>query len=420
MFKKVVFGTVAVASLLNAAGYKVPEQSSDAVSLLSSNIATSFGADVAYYNPANMMFLPENRHYFEANLAWFHINSVKFNSNNSKSYKSNKFDSLASTMHSVSPEYYENFRFGMSLAVPAGVGISWDDPDTAFTAKRFKLKVIELNPSVAYKVSDNFAVATGLRVVYTKGMLANELYGLGDRALHGDGVDFGYNLALTYKPTPNWSLAATYRSKIDLDIKGNSKINVKQFGINYNGKVEVNIPLPAQLALATSYKIQDTTLMFSYERTYWSKFTGYDFEYPGRNPMQNKLAEGFFQLAFDNKVIRDYRDTNTYRFGVAHDATDRLRLMAGFVYDQKAAKNKHSVSLELPDTTSLAYSLGLNYKINHDLELSLGGLYQDRKKNDSSIKMAKLNNGMPMPFNQDGEISKAAIWIINSGIKYKF
>ncbi|WKW17271.1 hypothetical protein IXZ16_08735 [Campylobacter fetus subsp. fetus] len=53
------------ASLANAAGYKIPEQSSDAVALSASNIAYSFGPDAAYYNPANMMYFEDSRHYFE-------------------------------------------------------------------------------------------------------------------------------------------------------------------------------------------------------------------------------------------------------------------------------------------------------------------------------------------------------------------
>jgi len=50
--KKIIGVCLAACGLLNAAGFKIPEQSNDSVALLNSNVATSFGADAAYNNPA--------------------------------------------------------------------------------------------------------------------------------------------------------------------------------------------------------------------------------------------------------------------------------------------------------------------------------------------------------------------------------
>ncbi|WP_169777200.1 OmpP1/FadL family transporter [Campylobacter mucosalis] len=416
MVKKIALSFIVSTSLLNAAGYKIPEQSSDSLALSASNVATSFGPDAAYYNPANMMFLPDTRHYFENSVAWFHIDSLKFKAENGKKFKSNKFDSLATTFHFVSPEYYENWRFGLSLAVPAAVGIGWRDNDPAFTGKHFKLKVVELNPSVAYRVTDNFAIAAGARAVYSKGRIVTELYSKGDRAIWGDGIDYGYNVAMTYKPTENWSLAATYRSKVDLNLKGSADITSSVLAnmLNYSGSASVSIPLPAVLTLATSYKIADTTLLFAYDRTYWSAFSGYDFEYDGapNNP-------GFAEL-FDNKVERSYRDTNTFRFGVAHDLNEKVRLMAGFVYDQKAAKDAKSSSFDLPDSNSRAYSLGVNYKFSENLELALSGLYQTRQSTNASLKVMQGGRFPSPSTDMSGEFEKGKIWILGLGLKYKF
>lgn len=419
MIKKISLCAV-LAVGLNASGYKVPEQSNDAVSLLSSNVATSFGPDAAYYNPANMVFLPDYRHYFENDLAWFHINRLKFKANDGKELTSTDFDSMATTFHFVSPSFYEDWRFGLSLAVPAGIGIGWDDPDAAFTGKLFKLKVVELNPSVAYRLSDTIGVGVGLRAVYTKGKVVTEVYGLGDRHLKGDSVDYGYNLALSYKPTENLAFAATYRSKVDLSIKGDAHISggaaFNALVGTYDGAVSVKIPLPAALVLATSYKINDTTLLFAYERTFWSDFKGYDFEYSG-----NKPQTIYFQRLFDDKVERNYRDTNTFRFGVNHDLNKKYRIMSGFVYDEKAAKDSRSASFDLPDTKAYAFSLGLNYQATENLELNVGGLYQYRKKSEATLKGANFSRGVPPALKEiKGEFDTGNVWIISSGLKYKF
>ena len=49
--KKYIGVCLAACCYLNAAGFKIPEQSGDSVALLNSNVATSFGPDAAYNNP---------------------------------------------------------------------------------------------------------------------------------------------------------------------------------------------------------------------------------------------------------------------------------------------------------------------------------------------------------------------------------
>ena len=45
-----------------------------------------------------------------------------------------------------------------------------------------------------------------------------------ETAIEGDSIDFGYNLALTYKPIKDLTLSATYRSKIDLTVEGKASL----------------------------------------------------------------------------------------------------------------------------------------------------------------------------------------------------
>nr|WP_229203744.1 outer membrane protein transport protein [Campylobacter anatolicus] len=413
--KKVILGLATVCSLLNASGYKVPEQSADSVALLASNVAMSFGADAAYYNPANMMFLDHSGHYVEGTLGWFHIDSVGYKKDDGSVYNSNNFDTLASTFSFVSPEYYENWRFGLALAVPAGVGIGWDDKEAAFSAHRFKLKVIELNPTIAYRVSDNFAIAAGARAVYSKGRVANDYGIVGKRELEGDSIDYGYNVALTYRPIENLSLAATYRSKVDLSIKGDATGTFIDPRANYSGAANVEIPLPAQLVLAAGYKFNDLTLLLAYERTYWSKFKGYDFDYP--NATNAQLTNPLFVGFMDKATNRKYQDTSTYRVGLAYEVTDKLRLMLGFTYDEDASYDSYNTSLDLPNTKSRAYSTGLNYQISPNLEIALGYLYQRRDaKRATSVPSGYARSVQTM----NGEFDRASIQIVATSIKYKF
>ena len=411
--KKVLLSIVATCSLLNAGGYKVPEQSADSLGLAASNVAFSFGADAAYFNPANMMFL-DGRHHVESTLGWFHINSLDFKTDSGKTYSSKKFDSLAGTFSFVTPELYENWKFGLALAVPAAVGISWEDLETAFTGKRFKLQVVELNPTVAYRINDKLAVAVGARGVYTKGKIASD-FGVGYREIQGDAINYGYNVALTYRPIEELSFAVTYRSKVNLELKGHTDADFKGplAPISYHGKTKVEIPLPAQLVLATGYKFSDFTLLLAFERTYWSKFKDYDFEFGDKTAAHTNPPFGrFFKAMMDDPVVKNAKDSNTYRIGLAYDVNEKLRLMAGFSYDEDITSSNHT-GLELPNTTSKAYTAGLNYKFTDNLEVAFGYVYQHRDKKratDIATGAGKMS----------GEFDSGKIQIVGTTFKYTF
>ena len=409
--KRVLLSIVATCSLLNAGGYKVPEQSADSLGLAASNVAFSFGADAAYFNPANMMFL-DGLHHFESTLGWFHINSIDFKSDDGKSYSSKKFDSLAGTFSFVTPEIYENWRFGLALAVPAAVGISWEDPETAFTGKRFKLQVVELNPTVAYRINDKLAIALGARGVYSKGKIASDFGRFGYREIQGDGINYGYNVALTYRPIEDLSFAVTYRSKVNLELKGSADadFNGPLAPISYHGKTKVEIPLPAQLVLATGYKFSDFTLLLAFERTYWSKFKDYDFEYDDKTAAHSHPA---FVKLMDDPVVKNAKDTNTYRIGLAYDVNEKLRLMAGFSYDEDITSSNHT-GLELPNTTSKAYTAGLNYKFTDNLEVAFGYVYQHRDKKRATDIATSTRTKM------SGEFDSGKIQIVGTTFKYTF
>ena len=412
--KKVLLSIVATCSLLNAGGYKVPEQSADSLGLAASNVAFSFGADAAYFNPANMMFL-DGRHHVESTLGWFHIHSLDFKTDSGKTYSSKKFDSLAGTFSFVTPELYENWKFGLALAVPAAVGISWEDPETAFTGKRFKLQVVELNPTVAYRINDKLAIAVGARGVYTKGKIASD-FGVGYREIQGDAINYGYNVALTYRPIEELSFAVTYRSKVNLELKGHTDADFKRplAPISYHGKTKVEIPLPAQLVLATGYKFSDFTLLLAFERTYWSKFKDYDFEFGDKTAAHTNPPFGrFFKAMMDDPVIKNAKDSNTYRIGLAYDVNEKLRLMAGFSYDEDITSSEHT-GLELPNTTSKAYTAGLNYKFTDNLEVAFGYVYQHRDKKRATDIASSTTTKM------SGEFDSGKIQIVGTTFKYTF
>ncbi len=155
---------------------------------------------------------------------------------------------MVPALHYTSKKLGDNgARVGFSITTPAGLSKRWDSAPAIYSAEEFTLKTIEFNPSMALPLSDTVSMGVGFRVVSSQGIVKSS-YAV-SRDMDGSSIDYGYNFALNYRPQPNISLAATYRSKIDLSVEGNAKLYAGSV-LAYDGDVSVSVPIPAALNLA--------------------------------------------------------------------------------------------------------------------------------------------------------------------------
>jgi long-chain fatty acid transport protein len=395
--KSIVISAVASATLM-AGGYAIPESSINATALSAAYVANAHGADAAYYNPAAMVY-NDDANLLEVDATYIGLSPIDF-SGTTGSYSSKKENFLVPTLHYTSKKLGENgARFGFSIVAPAGLSKRWDAAVPKATAQEFTLETIEFNPSFAIPVSDTVSFGAGFRVISSSGIVKSTA--AVSRNMEGSSIDYGYNLALMYKPTPALNVAATYRSKIDLSVEGNAKLYVgAPVGVPaYNGDVSVSIPVPAALNLAASYSFgQGTTIEAVYERTFWSAYKDLDFNYP--------VSIGFLAPFFDAAKPKNWKDTNTYRLGLTQKY-DQWTAMAGIAYDETPAPDA-TLGYELPDSDAVMVSLGGRYQIDPHWNVGLAGLV-DMKK-DRTVHNSSIN----------GDFSNARAYLVTAGIEYRF
>jgi long-chain fatty acid transport protein len=413
-FQKQVFTKALVISALCgssalASGYKIPEQSLSGLALGAANVAAVNGADASYYNPANMAFLNANKSELQFFITYVNLPKMSYTDNRAVAYngKSKAENIVAPIFHFVTPTYHDNWRFGFSTIVPGGLAKRWDTSYQAAAAKKFSLRIIEANPTAAYKVNDYLSIGFGARAVYSTGEVASDASGIGQSVkmdMEGDSFDFGYNLALSIRPVENLKLAATYRSKVDLTIDGDAKLQYTPSYL-YDGSASVEIPLPAVLDLAVAYTFfKKTTVEFVYERVYWSAYKGIDFNFPNES--------GDYAASYFGTLTKKYwKDSNTFRLGITHLATENLKLMAGFTIDKTPAPES-TLAFELPDSDSKNYSAGLEYKLNQDMSIGMAYLFSDKEERS-------INNNMK-PAGLDGKFTDASAHLVNLSFKYRF
>ena len=411
MMKKIITLSIITSSFALAGAYKLPEQSLNSMGLGASYVANTQGADTAYFNPANMAFMP-NSQYMEAGLTWAHLPRNTFKGHQAYSAtevnvadNESEIENLQlSFLHYVA-QPIGDFRWGASLTVPGGLTKRWTDGDQKLFAEEFTLKIIEVNPVASYRVADNFAIGGGLRLIYSEGIVNSDGESIKPikREMQGDTVEFGYNVALSYRPIKDTKLALTYRSNIDLEEDGEANLYLSNVGKQFDASVTV--PLPASLNISASQTFADRyTVELNYEKTYWSAYKELDFKYGSK--IQPALIE-----PFDKAKPKKWKDTNTFRVGVTAEVTKDITLMAGYSKDESPIDKKY-ISYELPDTDADIYTLGVRVKYNDALSWGVGYLHDE--KESITLKAGENANGIT------GEFSNGGADLVALSMQYRF
>jgi long-chain fatty acid transport protein len=400
-----ILASLFIVGTVFASGYRIPEQSADSTAKAGAHVAAAIGADSVYYNPANMAWA-YNAWQGEVDLTYLHLTSIEYRDSRSTRFNgdSEKENFLLPTLFILSPEV-RKFRFGFSITEPYGLAKRWEDSYPKTFAQEFELKVIEFNPTVAYRFNDYISIGGGVRLLYndatvkSSGVSPSGITAVRD--LEGDTTEWGYNLALAVRPNQKSNISVTYRSNVDLDFSGDATLSTNFGPTTVHTGGLVTVPAPAVLAISGAYTFERLTVELTYDRTYWSEYETLAFIYdtPLTNPV---LAQ-----AFGTPSPKDWKDTNAFRIGLTYQLTTAVALMGGFAYDENPVPD-HIMGFELPDSEAWLYSLGTRFSLNNNMGLSLGILYDYKEKRSVTNDVV------------DGTFKDASAFLLTTGFTYTF
>jgi len=406
--KKIIALSTLVSSLLLGGAYKLPEQSLNSMALGAAYVAHTTEADTAYFNPANMAFMGDKR-YIDGAVTLIRLPSNVYTLIDPYSGESKTENIVAPAMHYVAAPI-DDFRWGVSIVVPGGLAKRWNSAYQKLYAEEFTLKNVEVNPVVSYKINEKFAVGGGVRFVYSEGVVKSDGRGTTPypiaREMEGDTIEFGYNLAVTYRPTDDISMAVTYRSNIDLNEEGEANLYFGSVGEQYDA--EVSVPLPAALNIAVSKTWNNKfTLEFVYERTYWSAYKSLDFNY------DQDILNPVLKEAFDTPIPKNWKDTNTFRVGATIEM-DKITMMMGFAIDETPVPEE-TLGFELPDSDAKIFSMGFRYQQTESLSWGAAFLY-DSKESRSITPGVNFNEVLA----NGGSFHEGGAYLTTIGVAYEY
>lgn len=433
--------TVSAAALLiglgntgqaNAGAYSVREQSAQFM-------GTSFAGDAAggdlssmFWNPAATASLDGIN--FSANA------SLLFSSSNLTAMPDSLFYNLGAGSGSYGrdalvPATYANYQLsdrwylGLALNSPFGFTTKpsneWAGSPIEITSKVFTL---DINPTLAYKLTPEIMVGAGLQVEYFE---VWENSGAGaippvppvgfpglawtGRTANASDWGVGATAGAIWQPTPWTSIGLGYRSPVELNPSGVcsgfglTNIEAGLVGGNPLGciggtSIHSSITLPETVTLSARQQLNDRlALLGTFEWTHWGRVRA-TFAYNDAG-----VAVDSVPVSFDDGWF--FSLGGEYKYGPA------LTLRAGLSYEKSPVTDANRTQF-LPDADRLTPSIGASYKWSERVTIDLA--YSHLFFNSGSLREVATLPAPIGPITFLDAVANTDVDFVSLGVKYRW
>lgn len=350
-----------------AGGYQVrlQGQKQTGMGLIGSPFA--LGASNIFYNPGGLSLM-KTKYSFELGASGIFANA-KFQKD-ATTYQ-------AETSNPVGTPFYlyaagkigERFSIGLGVYTPFGSTAKWDDNWAGrYLIQSISLQAIYIQPTIGFKISDQFSIGAGFVWAYGNVALDRAVY-YNDNStakLEGSTSNIGYNIGVMIRPTERLSVGLDYRSEIIMKVEGGDATFQLPPSIGTSipstNKFNAELPMPANFDVGISYAFSEKfTLAIEGNYVFWGVYNELSFEFEQNNE----------QLGSVNP--RKYHDTFIGRIGGQYTMNEKFTFRAGVYYDPSPTHDDYFT----PETVSLntvAWTLGMSWVPVENLSIDLSYL----------------------------------------------
>ena len=366
--------TCLIAASAFGSGFLIPEQGAKASAMAGAFAATADDPSAIFYNPAG---IAQQRHFAAYTGTTFINFTNEFTGDPNDPVtagvegKYNRHLFNIPNMYAIMP-IGDNITVGVGVFAAFGLRTDWADPWAGrYVSKDADLKTTSVNPTIAWQSTDGrIAIGGGVeyrraRVILNANRMAlnpfnGRIMDVANTRLvseYGDGI--GWNAGVLFKPTPRFRIGASYRTDMDIDLEGDAEITQISTGnaqldaiigaqLPPDQKIKTTFPFPSIATIGFAFSpTERIDVEFDIMRTGWSAF--------------DALAVDF-QTTPSASFVREqeWEDSNSYRLGYNHGATDEWDIRLGALYDQNPQPTQH-VSPLLPDADRIGVSFGTGF-----------------------------------------------------------
>lgn len=307
-------------------------------------------------------------------------------------------------------------RLAFGLAVTSPYSFTTDYPETSwarYSALKTELRTVDIQPSVAFAVTDWLRVGAAFNVEYTDASLGNALPNMlatlpdGRQELKGDGWDLGWSAGFQMH-NDFATIGVAYKSAIKHNLKGDLEIGGLVGPLAASNMslsdVEANFYTPAQVIVGARFRLSDRLTLNGQVVHYgWSKFDAIRLGSP-----------------INSAIPENYRDSWSLASGVDYAASSKLTLRAGVQHAQTPTRDGER-DARVPDSDRWNYAVGASYALTPGFTLDAAANYVDFK--DATIDRvtaAYPGTAAETPILTSGTLTDARALVFSLGGRLRF
>lgn len=387
--------TSVIPGLVLASGFALIEQSVSSMGTAYANGSSGMDdASTIYFNPASMTRLEGRNasggiHVLHARTDFdgkgFYDPSLPFfgGASTGKNGKDDISLTAAVPHGGYSHQVNDKIWAGLSINGPFGLKTKYDNDWVGrYHAIKSDLKTVNINPSLAFEINDKASVGAGVSALYADGELTNAVDGglLGSlqsigmggppipgwvpgsdtfdsfAKLTGDDWGYGWNVGALFEPTANTRIGLQYRSKVDLTLKGDVRVNGPILNLNTGAKLDVTLPASASLSGLHTLNPK-WTVMADLTWTKWDELDELRVEI-------DNGSESVTPLKWDNAI--------RVAVGASYKYNETWLLRSGVAYDKTPVPKDSLRTPRVPDADRIWLTFGANYRYSKALSLDFG------------------------------------------------
>lgn len=417
MHKMILAASVAAlclgaASAANAAGFQLKEQSSSLQgAAFAGASAKADDLSTMFFNPAGMTRL-ENGNQVSVTASYI-LPSAKFSVDTASGGIPTVADGNGGDagVGALVPSFYgmmdlglgDKWRTGIAVNTPFGLSTSYKAGWVGrYHALDSELMTMNVAPTVAYKVNDQFSIGGNVQMQYADARLtANTALGGAEsfNKLSGDDTAFGWGLGAMWEPTQETRVGVNYRSRIVHKLDGNVNVVTAGGAPVLSTGAKAGLTTPDILSAGIVHDLNDKwSLMGEVSWTNWSLFDDLTVISDGGTTLQS--------------VDESWEDTWFFAIGTEYKHSPEWTFRGGVAYDQSAVDTEHR-TFRIPETDRIWGSLGASYNINPSTSLDMNYTYIHAM--DSKISETSVTGGGLVTGEFDAHVNIATV-----GVNFKF
>jgi len=294
----VALGLMAIsAAPLHASGFAIENQGARAMGFAGAYIAQASDPSALYFNVAGAGFLRGTQIYLSGGLG-----SVGTDFTGAGPYPPEGTLEKTDRQLLILPSLYlttqvsDNLVLGVGFLAPFGYHAKWQNPD-AFTGRYIcvdcEVRSWSLQPSLAYKLEDRFAVGFGLDVRFSSFNHAQRLIAdpnpfpeptdVAELTIDGSDTGVGFNVGILAMPSESVSIGLVYRHKVNAAYDGTASYRqiltgdtavdeAVRAGLPSDQAMTIEHAYPSSFGGGIAYKARNWTLEGDVVWTFWSSF----------------------------------------------------------------------------------------------------------------------------------------------------